>query len=191
MTLMVLFIEKVTMALFDLQFVDAIVSQVYTQQLKLSQALGLAGLELPESSPLRSHLLLLVEIANGMKLRSHASPQELHAVEEAIQLVQACLLSCAFPTALHIPEELWSQPIGVLLARARWWLHGEELISISNAAALAFGSNTQSNRMRIIRAINNGLLEWVPDPSVANPQQNKRVLRAQVERLRDLRSLPQ
>lgn len=36
-----------------------------------------------------------------------------------------------------------------------------------------------------------GLLEWVPDPSVANPQQNRRVLRPQVERLRDQSRLPE
>lgn len=179
------------MALFDTQLIDTIVAQVHAQQSRLSQALGLSSSEPPQDIPLRSSLLLLVEIANGLHMRSHASPQQLKAVEQAIQQVQECLLSCSFPTALHIPEELWSQPIGILLSRAYWWLHGEDLISISNAAALAFGSNTQSNRMRIIRAINNGLLEWVPDPSVANPQQNKRVLRAQVERLRDLRSLPQ
>jgi hypothetical protein len=56
---------------------------------------------------------------------------------------------------------------------------------------LCFGENNQANRMRIAGAIDSGLLEWVPDPSIANPQQNRRVLRPQVERLRDLRSLPE
>jgi hypothetical protein len=179
------------MALFDLAFVDSVLNQIHAHQIRLSQALGLNTSELPANSPLRDNLLLLVEVANGLKMRSHASTQELEALASAIKHVQACLLGSSFPSALHIPEELWSQPIGVLLSRASWWLHGEDLISISNAAALAFGSNTQSNRMRIIRAINNGLLDWLPDPSVANPQQNKRVLRPQVERLRDMRSLPQ
>ena len=59
------------------------------------------------------------------------------------------------------------------------------------AAALAFGENTQANRMRISRAMDKGLLDWVPDPSVINPMQNRRVLRDQVERLRDMRSLPE
>jgi hypothetical protein len=72
-----------------------------------------------------------------------------------------------------------------------WWVSVDDLITISNAAALAFGENTQANRMRIARAIDHGLLDWVPDPSVANPQQNKRVLRPQVERLRDQRRLPE
>ena len=73
----------------------------------------------------------------------------------------------------------------------RWWLSLDDLITISSAAALAFGENTQANRMRIARAIDGGLLTWVPDPSVANPQQNRRVLLPEVERLRDLRSLPE
>lgn len=76
-----------------------------------------------------------------------------------------------------------------MISRVRWWISVDDLITISNAAALAFGENTQANRMRIGRAIENGLLEWIPDPSVANPQQNKRVLRPQVERLRDQRRL--
>jgi hypothetical protein len=44
--------------------------------------------------------------------------------------------------------------------------------------------------MRIARAIDSGALDWVPDPSVANPQQNRRVLRSQVEQLRELRRIP-
>jgi hypothetical protein len=75
----------------------------------------------------------------------------------------------------------------VIVSRARWWVSSDDLITISNAAALAFGNNTQANRMRITRAVDRGELEWVPDPSVANPQHNKRVLRAQVELLRDRR----
>jgi hypothetical protein len=72
------------------------------------------------------------------------------------------------------------------------WLHSaEELITISNAAALAFGENTQANRMRIARAMERGLLAWIPDPSVANPQQNRRVLRSQVDRLREQSRLPE
>ncbi len=87
------------------------------------------------------------------------------------------------------PDGFWQTDIGILVSRARWWISVDDLITISNAAALAFEENTQANRMRIERAIENGLLEWVPDPSVANPQQNKCVLRPQVERLRDLNRL--
>jgi hypothetical protein len=81
--------------------------------------------------------------------------------------------------------------MGILISRARWWISIDELITMSNAAALAFGENTQANLMRIARAIDRGLLDWVPDPSTANPQQNKRVLRPQVERLRDQSQLPE
>ncbi len=40
---------------------------------------------------------------------------------------------------------------------------------------------------KITRAVDRGELEWVPDPSVANPQHNCRVLKSQVERLRAMR----
>jgi hypothetical protein len=92
---------------------------------------------------------------------------------------------------VSLSEEFWHTKLGVLVARARWWVWADELITISNAAALAFGANSQPNRMRIARAIDSGALDWVPDPSVANPQQNRRVLRSQVERLRELRRLPE
>src|SRR5207302_5036421 len=81
-----------------------------------------------------------------------------------------------------IADDFWKTDLGILVSRVRWWIWVDDLITISNAAALAFGQNTQANRMRIGRAIDHGLLEWVPDPSVANPQHNKRVLRPQVER---------
>ena len=101
------------------------------------------------------------------------------------------LFGNALQSKAIIPDDFWQTDIGILVSRARWWVSVDDLITISNAAALAFGENTQANRMRIARAIDNGLLEWVPDPSVVNPQQNKRVLRPQVERLRDQRRLPE
>jgi hypothetical protein len=101
------------------------------------------------------------------------------------------LLGNVLHSAITIPDDFWRTDIGIVVSRVRWWISVDDLITISNAAALAFGENTQAHRMRIARAIEHGLLEWVPDPSMANPQQNRRVLRPQVERLRDQRWLPE
>lgn len=181
------------MALFDDRLAQEIIMMVRQRHLELGAALGepckAEGLyQLNEPSTLQRDLKLLIGVANG----------EYHRTEEVVRLVEPTLrrlLDLLLGNALHskatIPDNFWQTDIGILVSRVRWWISVDDLITISNAAALAFGENTQANRMRIGRAIDNGLLEWVPDPSVANPQQHKRVLRPQVERLRDQRRLPE
>ena len=141
-----------------------------------------------EQTPLQRDLKLLIAVANGELNRSDAGVRR---VELALGRVTDMLLGNALQLNAPIPDDFWATDVGTLVSRVRWWISIDDLITISNAAALAFGENNQANRMRISRAIDNGLLEWVPDPSVANPQQNRRVLRPQVERLRDLSRLPE
>jgi hypothetical protein len=143
---------------------------------------------LNELSVLQRDLKLLIGVANG---EYHRTGEAVRLVEPALTRLLELLLGNALHSKAKIPDDFWKTDLGILVSRVRWWISVDDLITISNAAALAFGENTQANRMRIGRAIDNGLLEWVPDPSVANPQQNKRVLRPQVERLRDQRRLPE
>jgi hypothetical protein len=179
------------MPLFTSADADAIADQARRQHDELGRALGLPPAEPPsapdEASPLYRDLLLLIEVANGAYHRAEA---ELRRVELALARVHALLLATPVQAPIVLSEAFWQTKLGVLVARARWWVWADELITISNAAALAFGANNQANRMRIARAIDGGILDWVPDPSIANPQQNRRVLRSQVERLRELRRLP-
>lgn len=181
------------MALFG----DALIHEIGALVRRRYQVLGLAlgvppaterGDELGEDSHLRHDLALLIGVANGEYRRTDALVQQ---VEQALARLLDLLLGNALQTTRIVPAGFWQTEIGVLASRVRWWISGDDLITISNAAALAFGENTQANRMRIARAMDNGVLEWVPDPSVANPQQNRRVLRSQVERLRDLSRLPE
>ena len=175
------------MALFTSALVDEVTTLLNRRQQILSQPV------------LAEDLPLLIRIANGEVERFQGTSEEtrrfLAPIEEALQRVLDALLGSAWgnasPGPIVIPPDFWASDIGVVAARVRWWLSLDDLITISNAASLAFGENTQANRMRIARAIDGGLLTWVPDPSVANPQQNRRVLRPEVERLRDLRSLPE
>jgi hypothetical protein len=172
------------------------VNLVRQQHKRLGQAVGaqvenVPGQDSPPDTPLHNEVRLLVQVANGEMLRAHTPPAILAQVESALHHLLELLLGNALQTPLMIPDDFWRTEIGILVSRVRWWLSADDLITISNAAALAFGENTQANRMRIARAIQQGQLDWVPDPSVSNPQQNKRVLRPQVERLRDLNRLPQ
>lgn len=180
------------MALFGDALAQEIVGLVEKRYQELGSALGVRSEQTAlekseEQSKLDREVKLLISIANGEHLRSEAMVRR---VELALTHVLELLLGNAMGGGISYPENFWQTNIGVVVSRARWWISIDDLITISNAAALAFGANNQANRMRISRAIDNGLLEWVPDPSTANPQQNKRVLRQQVERMRDLSRLP-
>ncbi|GHO46819.1 hypothetical protein [Ktedonospora formicarum] len=179
------------MALFDDRLAQEITTLVKQRYIDLGMALGatnerenLTGKE----SPLQQDLAYLIGIANGGYDRS---TEAISRAELALTRLLELLLGNVLHSRATIPEGFWRTDIGILVSRVRWWISVDDLITISNAAALAFGENTQATRMRIVRAIENGMLEWVPDPSIANSQRNKRVLRAQVERLRELRTLPE
>ena len=176
------------MALFDGRLAQEITLLLRQRYRELGAALGEMSGEADESDVLQRDLTLLIAVANGKYSRTD---EMVRRVELALTRVLDLLLGNALHSKAMFPDGFWQTDIGILVSRVRWWVSVDDLITISNAAALAFGENTQANRMRIVRAIDNGLLEWIPDPSVANPQQNKRVLRPQVERLRDQRRLPE
>jgi hypothetical protein len=184
------------MALFNEAFVQQMDGIVRRHYQTLGVALGepTTTVELDAGSaqsPLHRDLELLMQVANGEYQRAHATPAMLQRVEDALKNFMALLFGNALHTYVNIPDDFWHEDAGILVSRVRWWLSADELITISNAAALAFGENTQANRMRIARAMERGLLAWIPDPSVANPQQNRRVLRSQVDRLREQSRLPE
>ncbi|MGZ3584238.1 MAG: hypothetical protein ACXVDA_14630 [Ktedonobacterales bacterium] len=181
------------MALFDDRLAQEITMQVRQRYLELGAALGEPCThedldQSSEPSALQHDLRLLIGVANG---EYHRTDETVRLVEPALARVLDLLVGNALHSKARVPDDFWKTDIGIVTSRVRWWISVDDLITISNAAALAFGENTQANRMRIGRAIENGLLDWIPDPSVANPQQNKRVLRPQVERLRDQRRLPE
>jgi hypothetical protein len=181
------------MALFNNALAQEIIVLIRRRHQELGAALGAAPAfaeldQLDEESDLYLDLSLLIDVANGSYMRSDALVRQ---VERALGRLLDLLLGNPLHARASFPDDFWQSDAGILVSRARWWVSGEDLITISNAAALAFGENTQANRMRIARAMDNGTLDWVPDPSVVNPQQNRRVLRSQVERLRDLRRLPE
>lgn len=180
------------MALFGDALIDEVAALIRRRYQTLGTALGVAAAldreALLEDTPLRHDLTLLIGVANGEYRRTDLAVQQ---VEQALARLLDLLLGNALHKSPSYPAGFWQTEIGILVSRVRWWVSAEDLITISNAAALAFGENSQANRMRIARAIDNGVLEWVPDPSVSNPQQNRRVLRSQVERLRDLSRLPE
>lgn len=183
------------MALYTESFIQEIIGLVAHWQQALGTALGQPAtpstdLGTSTVNPLQQKLTLLIQVANGELTRGNAPTATVQQVEGALQDLLKLLLGNPLHAKTTWPPDFWQSDLGILVSRVRWWLSADELITISNAAALAFGENSQANRMKIVRAMDSGLLDWVPDPSVVNPQQNRRVLRPQVERLRDQRRLP-
>jgi hypothetical protein len=178
------------MALFTEKLTNEILKTIDARYEKFRQALGKDSSKISkdERIPLREDMKLLIAVANGEITRTNVM---IARVESALKRILNLLLGNSVDESLALSNDFWESDIGIVASRARWWISVDELITMSNAAALAFGENSQANRMRISRAMDNGLLDWVPDPSVANPQQNRRVLRDQVERLRDMRNLPE
>ena len=183
------------MALFTDQHIQAIVERIRRQHQALSVALGepiepIATNKADRPSPLASDLALLIQIANGEYQRTRTDAAIIQQAELALQNLLALLVGNVLHAPVTIPDSFWQTDLGILISRVRWWLSVDDLITISNAAALAFGENTQATRMRITRAMDKGQLAWIPDPSLSNPQQNKRVLRSQVEQWREQRQRP-
>jgi hypothetical protein len=130
----------------------------------IGRALGRPTLEQTDESDQSSRLyrdvLLLIEVANGAHDWTDA---QVRHVELALTRVRALLVVNVLQTHVPLPEAFWQTNLGVIVSRASWWVLAEDLITISNAAALAFGENNQANRMHISRAINSGVLDWVPE----------------------------
>lgn len=170
------------MALIDDALAQETVALVARRYVALGSALGVApDAAAPASGTLLHDLCLLIAIANGVVVRTDERVAE---AEAALARVVDALFGTALGVPPRIPDAFWDTTLGVVLSRGRWWVSMDDLVSISAAATLAFGANTQATRMRIARAIEHGTLQSVPDPSVANPQQRKRVLRSEVERWR-------
>ncbi len=143
------------------------------------QISGLSGqqyVDMAASGTLQGDLKLLIGIANGEYVRKATTVRR---AELALTRLLAYMRSADAMRA----ADFWQTEPGILISRVRWWISVDDLVTIGNAAALAFGESTPKLRGRIEHAIEQGLLEAFPDPSTAQPQQNRRVLRSQVERL--------
>lgn len=77
------------------------------------------------------------------------------------------------------PNEFWTTPLGQMVALALARVRGDDLITITEAAAI-LGVTVQAVSNRITA----GDLRAIPDPNEPNPQKRNRVLRSEVEALR-------
>lgn len=152
------------MALFGDALVQEALTIVRQRFQELGSALGERTTQQNTNTPdqpssLQHDLQLLVDVANGVHRRTD---ERVHQVEQALMRLLDLLLGNALHSRASYPDNFWRTDLGIVVSRVRWWVSGEDLITISNAAALAFGENTQANRMRIARAMRTAY--WIGSP---------------------------
>lgn len=143
-----------------------------------------AGIELPPVRPdvLYTNVLAqeLTDIARMAAGQWPDSQQARDVVMESIRdLMERLFAAPGMPENYRIPRELWSTPLGEMVALAMARIRGDDLITITQAAGI-LGVTVQAISQRIAR----GDLLSIPDPNEPNPQKRNRVLRSQVEALR-------
>jgi hypothetical protein len=72
----------------------------------------------------------------------NASKATVQQVETALQDLLRLLLGNSLRAKTTWPVDFWQSDLGILVSRVHWWLSADELITISNVAALAFGKNS-------------------------------------------------
>jgi hypothetical protein len=131
-----------------------------------------------EQSPLRERIELLCKIANGDYVDNP------HIVAKTIQSVCETLFTTAYGS-YQIPNSFWQTALGQVIQHCCVWLHGDELITISEAARLLYADTSQRAIMRVQRLLKRGDLQRFIDPDEPNPQRATRVLRSEVEVLKN------
>ena len=97
-------------------------------------------------------------------------------VIEAVQTLMEISFSSPLATVYMIPPGFWSTQFGQIVLSAQLWASGDELLTLSQAAARA-GVSVQA----ISNALRAGRLRRYVDPAEKNPQRAGRVSRREVE----------
>lgn len=133
--------------------------------------------------PLRSEIEDLCRVANGEVDRATADED---FVADTHQLAQDIAELCAWwwTGEYQIPQSWRETDLGRAWDAARYWLLSDDLITLSEAAAL-LGYTTDSTGMsKIDRLIEKGKLTAYIDPSESNPRRARRVLKRDVRALK-------
>jgi hypothetical protein len=148
-----------------------------------------------QTSSLYGDIQLLARVANGGVERDRASEELLDEVAAALQNVWEDLRRPPLgATADWLPAGTDRPPLLQLLEVVRYWLVSDELITLSEAAELFTGRQADQAGFMVIQRLTARRgqgreegLQVFTDPFEPNPQRNKRVRRADVLRLKELR----
>lgn len=137
--------------------------------------------------PVVEEIALLCRVANGDIDRESADEFFVGEIMETTQGLAELLYTPPGEYGYRIPSEFWCTDLGQVIIRAQVWCRGDDLLTLSEAAELAFGKNSQKNRMRLKRMVNRGDLTEYFDPHETNPTHRTRVSRLQIEALIETR----
>lgn len=166
-----------------------VVSQMmHHMEWKFGQQLWFAGLNLDteqllqarQQSPIGEQIATLCRIANG-EITRDGNDELAGEVMEMTQSIAETLYSTPLEYSYSIPNEFWRTELGQVIMLAQMWARGDELITISEAAEILYGENTQAARMRVKRMIERGDLTCYVDADESNPQRETRLSRNEVE----------
>lgn len=130
-----------------------------------------------------SDLALIEQTAAGA-LSHHDDGEQRDEVTQAVQQVLEFLFSRAGGNRYRIPAEFWEGELGRMIAAARLWSSGDELMTHSEAAQRLRGSVTKADLVYVQRLVQSGRLTRYYATDEPNWTKAGRVSRAEVEALR-------
>jgi len=113
-------------------------------------------------TPFATTLASIARAAAGQ--RTHDEIEDAVLAEE-IQSVFESLFSAPATYSYVVPDAFWETGLGIMIARAQLWLHGDELVTIADAAK-RFGKTVQA----VSQAMNDGRLRSYHDPDARQRQ---------------------
>ncbi len=136
------------------------------------------------AQPLTEQVKVFERIERGKLDRHRADPAFVEEVEQAVEQLLRILYAPLDGSAFIVPRDAWTRsPFMHLLANVTYWLYGDELISMADAARLLYGDGALPARARVRRMIERGTLRHYWRPGRADPSYAVLVRRSEVEQV--------
>lgn len=140
------------------------------------------NLKYVESGEMLADLAMIRQAGTG-EFSQHDDAELRDEVTQAIQQVLEFLFS-GDGYKYKVPSGFWKGTLGMMIAAARLWANGDELMTHRDAAVLLRGQADQADLVHITRLVRDGKLTRYVDPDEPNPQRAGRVSRREVEALK-------
>jgi len=162
--------------------VAALRSHIYQLGCRLDAAVINPSADGSGFCPVREEIKDLCRIANGEVDRKTASGE---FVADTTQLIQdiAELVAGWWSAEYDVPRAWRDTELGRAWDAVRYWLLSDDMISLSDAARMLYGSADAAELNKVDRAIKRGDLVEYTDPNEPNSQRARRVLKSQVKKI--------
>jgi len=136
------------------------------------------------AQPLAAQVNVFERIEAGKIDRHRADVAFVQEVEQAVEQLLYVLYAPLDGGALVVPRDAWTRsPLTRLLASVTYWVYGDELMSMAEAARLLYNDGDRAGRARIRRLIERGTLRHYWRPGRTDPTNAVLVRRSEVEQV--------